>query len=98
MKGLRRWALALALTAGLAVPALAAAPASAAEVVQHEYLGEHFNGEDSSGGEVGNRLKEVNVSEATHNIFVTTSGCSACGISQFNSAGHAQAYTSPVLG
>ena len=98
MKGLRRWALATVLAAGVAVPALAATPASAEEVVQHEYLGEHFNGEDSNGGEFGNRLKEVNVNEGTHNVFVTTSGCSACGISQFDSTGHAQAYASPLLG
>lgn len=70
--GLRRWAAAAALVAAMMVPALAAAPASAEEVVQHVYEGENFNGGDSSGGEFGNRIKEVNVNDQTHVVYVTT--------------------------
>jgi sugar lactone lactonase YvrE len=97
-KGIRRCALAAVLAAGLLVPALAAAPASAEQVVQHEYLGESFNGGDSSGGEFGNRIKEINVNDATHNVYVTTDGCSACGVNQFDSSGHAKSFTYPLLG
>jgi sugar lactone lactonase YvrE len=93
-KGIRRWALAAVLTAGLVVPAIAAAPASAEQVVQHEYLGESFNGEDSTAGEFGNLIKEVNVNDETHYVYVTTSR----GISQFDAEGHAKPYTYPLLG
>ncbi len=93
-KGIRRWAIAAALTAGLIVPALAASPAAAEQVVQHEYLGENFNGEDSTAGEFSSLIKEVNVNDETHYVYVTTSR----GISQFDASGHAKAYTYPLLG